>query len=78
MNTIKQIYTKDKNVKITFRCDSVMGDWLVNRSQAVGLTPSALVRQLVYQNFYAETTIGQVINQAKTSAETAVGNGTNN
>lgn len=80
MNTKKQIYTKDKTVKITFRCDEALGDWISNRSKVVGLSPSAFVRQLCYQNFYAEKTLGDMIKPTtkKTSTETAVKNGTNN
>lgn len=57
MQTKKQIYTKDKNVKITFRCDTVLSDWVSERSHVIGLTPSAFVRQMLYQQFYAEKTI---------------------
>lgn len=79
MNTKKQIYTKDKTVKITFRCDDALGTWLASRSKVVGLTPSAFVRQLCYQNFYAEKTFGDIIKKPlKTSTETAVEYGTNN
>lgn len=75
MNTKKQIYTKDKTVKVTFRCDEVLGNWLLERSKVVGLTPSAFCRQLMYQNFYAEKTIGGFINSKQTSTETAVADG---
>lgn len=80
MNTKKQIYTKDKTVKITFRCDDVLGGWLTERSKILGLSPSAFVRQIMYQNLYAEKTLGDIIHkpEIKTSAETAVRNGTDN
>lgn len=61
MQTKKQIYTKDKNVKITFRCDTLLSDWVMERSQVIGLTPSAFVRQMLYQQFYAEKTIFEKI-----------------
>lgn len=69
MQTKKQIYTKDKNVKITFRCDTVLSDWVSNRSHVIGLTPSAFVRQMLYQQFYAEKTIFEKI-PANMSAST--------
>lgn len=73
MNTKKQIYTKDKKVKITFRCDEGLSDWIEKRSALVSLTPSAFVRQLCFQNFYAETAIGDVLKN-KASTETAATN----
>lgn len=79
MNTKKQLYTKDKKVKITFRCDSGLSEWINAQSSLVGLTPSAFVRQMMYQQMYAEITISAGIRQlTKTnntiSAETAVAN----
>lgn len=71
----KQIYTKDKKVKITFRCDDAMSSWLQDRSSVVGLTPSAFVRQICYQNMYAEKTFGDIMKpKTATSAETAAAN----
>lgn len=70
MNTTQTIYTKDKKVKITFRCDEKLSDWVGERSKVIGLTPSGFVRQMLYQQFYAEKTIVPVIKAA--SSETAV------
>lgn len=78
MNTEKQIYTKDKTVKVTFRCDETLGGWLSRQSKVVGLTPSAFVRQLMYQQMYAEHALGDAINSLKVKAiastETAADN----
>lgn len=79
----KTLYTKDKSVKITFRCDSALSSWVADRSQTVGLTPSAFVRQILYQYFYGEKTLGAAIQKIANSmeaagAETAVVNGANN
>lgn len=71
MTTEKQIYTKDKKVKITFRCEERLGEWVSERAEKMGLTPSAFVRQMLFQNFYGEQTLGEIINN-KTSTETAV------
>ena len=72
MQTKKQIYTKDKNVKITFRCDTVLSDWVSERSHVIGLTPSAFVRQMLYQQFYAEKTIfDKLPDNMSASTETA-------
>ena len=77
MNSEHTIYTKDKKVKITFRCDDALSDWVNSQSSIIGLTPSAFVRQLLYQQFYAEKTIIKALNdkpQKAASAETAVTN----
>lgn len=77
MNTKKVIYTKDKKVKITFRCDDALSDWVDSRSKVIGLTPSAFVRQMLYQQFYAEKTLVGALNlnpQKAASSETAVTN----
>lgn len=71
MNTKHSIYTKDKKIKITFRCDDAMGDWVTERSAIVGLTPSAFVRQTLYQQMYAEKTLGAIVtNSVKNGAST--------
>lgn len=77
MNTKKQLYTKDKKVKITFRCDESLSDWIGSQSSLIGLTPSAFVRQMMYQQMYAEITISAGLKQLTTSrkpisTETAV------
>lgn len=79
MNTKKTIYTKDKSVKITFRCDEALSVWISERSKVCGITPSAFVRQLMYQQLYAEKTLGEaltrsLLNEKKTCTETAVRN----
>lgn len=78
MQTKKQIYTKDKNVKITFRCDTALSDWVSQRSQIIGLTPSAFVRQMLYQQFYAEKTIlDKIPEKIIASTETAANHANN-
>lgn len=77
MNTHKTLYTKDKKVKITFRCDDALGDWVDQRAGVVGLTPSAFVRQILYTQMYAEKTLGDIVIKnpnTAASAETAVTN----
>lgn len=77
MNTLKTLYTKDKKVKITFRCDDALGDWVNQRAGVVCLTPSAFVRQTLYSQMYAEKTIGDIVSNSHNkaaSAETAVTN----
>lgn len=40
--------TCDKNVRICFRCDDKLADWVLSQSQLLGLTPSAFVRQSLF------------------------------
>ena len=78
MNSKHTIYTKDKNAKITFRCDDALSAWVTKRAKVIGLTPSAFVRQLLYQQFYAEKTIGPALKEVMTaSTETAAKNANN-
>lgn len=78
MNSTHTLYTKDKKVKITFRCDDALGDWVSARSAIIGLTPSAFVRQTLYQQMYAEKTLTDALKPRQaTSAETAVLNANN-
>jgi hypothetical protein len=70
---IKQIYTKDKKIKITFRCDDALSNWLVQRSGMMEITPSAFVRQMLFSQMYAEKTLGGIVKKnMDTSTETAV------
>lgn len=68
---MKQIYTKDKKVKITFRCDEGLSDWVAQRAQLMGLTPSSFVRQLLFGQMYAEKTLGGMVKEKSQSTETA-------
>lgn len=71
MNNKKtQIYTKDKTMKISFRCDTSLAEWVASRSDLVGLTPSAFVRQNLYQQMYAEKTLGEALSSIKSTAST--------
>lgn len=54
------IYTKDKNVRVSFRLDGKLSDWISRRSEDLGVTPSAFLRNLAYQNFYTETLLSKV------------------
>lgn len=74
----KQLYTKDKTIRITFRCDGKLSEWVTSRAAQVGMTPSAFLRQICYQNFYAETVIDDMAKSNKdVSTERAADYGTN-
>lgn len=74
----KQLYTKDKTIRITFRCDGKLSEWVTARAAQFGMTPSAFLRQICYQNFYAETVIGDMAKRkTDVSTERAADHGTN-
>lgn len=52
-----QVYTKDKNVRVSFRLDGKLSEWILKRSEELGMTPSAFLRSLAFQTYYAETVI---------------------
>lgn len=69
--TNKRLYTKDKSVKITFRCEPALSDWVRERSTTIGQSPSGFVRQILYQYFYGEKTFGNVFEKMLDTHETA-------
>jgi hypothetical protein len=69
---VKQIYTKDKKVKITFRCDEPLSEWVSAQSKMLNITPSCFVRQMIFSQMYAEKTLGGIVRNNSSSTETAV------
>lgn len=61
------MYTKDKSVRITFRCDDKLADWVVSQSELIGLTPSAYVRQQLFGLMATQVKLTQAINNSITS-----------
>ena len=55
------MYTKDKSLRITFRCDDRLSDWVRTQSQSIGLTPSAFVRQSLYSAMAQQAQISSII-----------------
>lgn len=53
------MYTKDKTLRITFRCEPKLGEWILSQSEMLGITPSAYVRQNLF---------GLMANQIKLSS----------
>jgi hypothetical protein len=72
---MKQIYTKDKKVKITFRCDEALSKWVAQRADMMELTPSSFVRQLLFGQMYAEKTLGGMVNKDKSQSTGTAGDG---
>lgn len=58
------MYTKDKTVRITFRCDDKLADWVVTQSEMIGLTPSAYVRQQLFGLMATQARLSQAIDKS--------------
>jgi hypothetical protein len=57
------MYLKDKNVRITIRLDKSSSDFVTSSSEQLGITPSAFVRQLIFQQMYAQRQVQQVLDK---------------
>lgn len=57
------MYLKDKNVRITIRLDKASSDFVTSSSEQLGITPSAFVRQLIFQQMYAQRQVQQVLDK---------------
>lgn len=57
------MYLKDKNIRITIRLDKASSDFVSSSSQQLGVTPSAFVRQLVFQQMYAQRQVQKVLDK---------------
>lgn len=63
------IYSGDKNVRICFRCDDKLAEWVVGQAGIVGITPSAYVRQTLYGLMASHQRLSDVV--MKTVAQEA-------
>lgn len=57
------MYTKDKNVRITVRLDKPSSDFVTSSSEQLGVSPSQFVRQLIFQQMYAQRQVQQVLDK---------------
>lgn len=57
------MYLKDKNVRITIRLDKSSSDFVTSSSEQLGVTPSQFVRQLIFQQMYAQRQVQQVLDK---------------
>lgn len=69
---MSQIYTKDKNLRITFRCDQKLGDWVVAQSELLGITPSAFVRQGLFSMMASQARLATIMEKSFISSAKAV------
>lgn len=68
------LYTKDKSMRITFRCDEKLTEWLSAISEACNITPSAYVRQTLYQCMNAQKRLADTIEKQIASTVKAADN----
>lgn len=72
-----QIYTKDKGLRITFRCDSKLGEWIKIGADNLGMSPSSFVRQSLYSTMSSQAQLSRIVeeglkSQLNTSSAKAV------
>lgn len=69
---MSDIYTKDKSLRITFRCDDKLADWLKTQSELLGITPSAFVRQNLFGMMANQVRLANLMEQSIISSAKAV------
>lgn len=72
------MYFKDKNVRITIRLDKPSSDFVTSSSEQLGITPSAFVRQLIFQQMYAQRQVQQVLDRTIKEQLESTGKASNN
>lgn len=68
-----KINTGDKNLRITFRCDEKLGEWVETQSAMLGLTPSSFVRQNLFSMMAQQARLAQVMEQTIINTAKSVG-----
>lgn len=66
------MYTKDKNLRITFRCDDKLGEWVTSQATLLGVTPSAFVRQSLFSMMANQVRLSSLMEQTFISSAKAV------
>lgn len=51
---VKKQYTKDKTERITIRVNAVLGNYITNRSNKLGVAKNEYVRSVLFQQMSAE------------------------
>lgn len=67
-----QIYNKDKSLRITFRCEEKLGDWILAQSEILGVTPSAFVRQNLFSMMAQQARLSAIMEETIISSAKAV------
>lgn len=61
------INTGDKSVRVCFRCDDKLAEWVTSQSAIIGVTPSAFVRQSLYGMMASQQRIVDMMERTVTS-----------
>lgn len=72
------MYTKDKTIRITVRLDKPSSDFVTSSAQQLGVTPSQFVRQIIYQQMYAQKQVQQVLDKTIKEQLESTGKASNN
>lgn len=68
------MYTKDKKLRITFRCDERLGEWIASQSEMLGVNPSEYVRQSLFSMMANQARLANLMEQTLISTAKAVEN----
>lgn len=71
---MKKINTGDKNIRITFRCDEKLGDWVQSQAEILNLSPSAFVRQNLFAMMAQQVRLASLMEKTIISSAKAVTN----
>ena len=58
------MYTKDKSLRITFRCESKLAEWITSQAEMLGITPSAFVRQNLFALMANQIRLGAMLEES--------------
>ena len=56
--------TGDKKVRVCFRCEDKLSEWLVSQSEIIGVTPSAFVRQTLFGLMASQQKLASIMEKA--------------
>lgn len=66
------ISTGDKSVRVCFRCDDKLAEWVTSQSAIMGVTPSAFVRQSLYGMMASQQRIVDMMDRALTTEASSI------
>ena len=66
------MYTKDKKLRITFRCDERLGGWIWSQSELLGVSPSEYVRQSLFSMMANQARLADLMEKTLISTAKAV------
>lgn len=58
------INTGDKSVRVCFRCDDKLAEWVTAQAAIIGVTPSAFVRQSLYGMMASQHRVVEMMDRA--------------